>query len=459
MLHQKALVALALVFFSSAVTALDIGFESLLSVNASDNVGGANAGLEQEGQLGYVQFGVFGEQKGTRVRGAFSGELISQKQLDDEDDDFSAITQFIGAAEAQITPRAFSWYVGDILGSVRADDGLQSIDELSDARRNVFVTGPRFNYELDSFSRVNARFLYVNQSEDDRTLETLYNTTADWSFDTDRGNTWGLSFGNIYTDNPEENLEGDFNRLSLAATWARTRGRNTYEALLGGTRYDTEEESLNGLNARLALTRQLGPQTDFRISFTQDLRDQTLNTVDSLLTDGSATASDGDGFFDESRLDMRYAFASSATVFDIGAYAGLSDFRLLADNTGFSDAGDAEDRVNMGVSVNYGYIFSPRTRLTSTLSLEQQDYQNRDDYTQSALGTVQVIRRLSRSFEFQVGYRVNVSQGERTRLLGDASELPENIDVVENRVTLGLRWAPPTRASKDLTIEMKSLLQ
>lgn len=456
MLHKKALYALALFCCTSAAWALDVGFESLLTVNASDNVGGANAGLEEEGQLGYAQFGVFGEQKGTRVRGAFSGELYSQRRLDDSDDNFSAVTQFIGAAEMQITPRAFSWYVGDILGSVRSDDALQSIDELADTRRNVFVTGPRFTYELDSFSRVNARFLYVHQSQDDVTLESLYNANASWEIDTDRGNTWGFTFGNIYTDNPETDLEGDFNRLSLAATWLRNRGRNTYDAQLGGTRYDTKEESLNGVNARLGWSRQLGPQTEFRMAFTQDLRDQTLSTVEGLIEDGTGRVADGDGFFDESRLDARYAFTSSVTTFDFGVAASLSDFRLLADSNGFTDAGDDEDRVNYSASANYSYVFSPRTRVITSFSLEQQDYRNNSDYTQSALGSVQLVRRLSRSFELQFGYRVNVSKGERTR----ASDINDpEIDVVENRATIGLRWAPPTRASKDLTIEMKSLLQ
>jgi len=457
--YQKAFCALALLCFTSSATALDVGFESIFTANASDNVGGANAGLEEEGQLGYAQFGVFGEQKGTRARGAFSGEIVSQRRLDDPDDEFSAVTQFLGAVDFQITPRSFSWYIGDVLGSVRADDGLQSIDTLVDSRRNVFVTGPSFVYELDSFSRVNARLLYVNQSQDEETLETLFVSNADWSFDTDRGNTWGMALSNTFTDNPEENLEGDFNRLSIVGTWSRTRGRNTYDVRLGGTQFDTDEESINGASALFSFARQLGPQTEFRISFSQDLRDQTLNTVESLIATGTGRQADTEGFFDESRVDVRYAFTSSVTTFDIGVSAGLSDFRLVADENGFSSNGDEEDRVNFGASANYSYVFSPRTRFISTLSLEQQDFDNTEENSQSALATVQLVRRLSRSFELQLGYRLNVSQGDELINFAEFNGPLEEIDVVENRATIGLRWAPPTRASKDLTVELKSLIR
>lgn len=459
MLHRYAFCALALLCYSGHATALEIGFESLVSVNASDNVFGANSGEETEGQVGYAQFGVFGEQKGTVLRGAFSGELYSQKQLDDPDDDFNAITQFIGAAEFNITPRSFSWYVGDILGGVRTDDALQPIDDLDNTRRNVFVTGPTFSYDIDSFSRFNARVLYVNQSQDDLELESLYNASAGWEVDTDRGNTWGLLLGNIYTDNPEANLEGDFNRFSLSGLWRRDRGRNAYEAQLGATRYDTDEESVDGVNARFLFTRQLGLESNINLSFTRDLRDQTLTAVETLIDTGTGLTADGDGFFDETRIDLTYDFTSADTTFDIGVGAGQSDFRLLAGNAGFVMAGDLEDRNNFYAYTNYSYRLNPRTRVATSLSFAQQDFINREDNSQSVLGIASVVRRLSRSFELEFGYRVNVSEGVRTRSNATGADTLEDIDVTENRFTVGLRWAPPTRASKDLTIELKSLLQ
>lgn len=462
MLYRNTFCALALLCFCGSAAALDLGFEGLIAVNVSDNVGGANAGDEAEGQVGYGQFGVFGEQKGDTVRGAFSGEIYSQRQLNDSDDEFSGITQFIGAAEWNITPRSFSWYVGDILGGVRTDDAFQPIDDSNGTRRNVFVTGPRFVYELDSFSRVDARLLYVNQSQDNTQLESLYNSTASWEFDTDRGNTWGLLFADIFTDNPEnvsddpDAIEGDFNRITLAGYWKRDRGRNAYQVQLGGTRYDTDEESVNGANAEFIYNRQLGSQSSFSFSLTRDLRDQTLTTIETLFEDGTGVAPNGDGFFDETRLDLAYKIKSENSIFDVSVGAGQSDFRLL---NGTSANGDLADRNNFYASTNFSYAFTPRTSVETALSYEKQDFINRVDNSQSLVGAVQFAYQLTRSFELQAGYRGSASDGETSRNQTDAEAPTELIDIIENRLILGLRWAPPTRASKDLTIELKSLLQ
>ncbi len=463
MLHRNVLCAIALFCCAANATALDIGFEGQVTASASDNVGAAPSGEEIEGQIGYGQIGVFGEQKGTRVTGAFSGEISSQRRLDDPDASYSTITQFLGAAEFKLTPRAFTWYVGDILGGVRTDNGIQSISDLDNRRRNVFVTGPRFEYDIDSVSRFNARFLYVNQSEDDVELEALFNASAGWEVDTSTGNTWGLQFGNIYTDNPTTNLEGDFNRLSLAATWRRDRGRNSYEGQLGGTRYDTDAESINGLNARLGFTRQLTQQSTFNASLTRDLNDQTLNTIETLFADGTGLEEDGDGFFDDTRLAIGYGFNNADTAIDLSIGASLSEFRLLADSAGQFQDGSDQNRTGTFASASYTQSLSARTTISLSANYERQDFVNRPDEIQSVLGIASFGYQLTRSFELILGYRFNVSDGQRTIVTdftpGAESLGLEPIDVIENRGTITLVWAPPSRASKDLTIELSSLLQ
>lgn len=464
MLHRYAVCALALLFFSGSVIALDVGFESQLLFSASDNVEGDNKGEEIEGQLGNLQFGVFGEQKGTRLTGGFSGEIYSTRRLDDPDDSFSTVTQFLGAAELQITPRSFSWYVGDILGSVRADQGIQSIDDTEDERRNVFITGPQFIYELDSFSRVKANFYYVNQTQDDTQLDSFFNTNANWSVDTDNGNTWGAALNNVFTDNPDDSVEGDFNRFSLAGTWSRSRARNTYNVRLGGTRYDTANESLNGASARFSVERQLSAQSVFGISVSRDLSDESLDLVQSLIDSGTGAEADVDGFFDETRLDVNYALTTAETALDLYAGVGQSDFRLLSDGTGFvSTAASLEDRTTFSAGSSLSHDFSTRVRTNASLTFSKQEFNNRPDNTQSVLGEAQFLYRLTRSWEAQLGYRVNVAEGQRTRIVvganNDEVEALEEVDSIENRLTVGLRWAPPSRATKNLTIQLKSLLQ
>jgi len=458
-LHRNVFCALALLCFSGYTSALEVGFEGLVAASASDNVNGANAGGEIDGTIGIGEFGVFGEQRGTRVRGAFSGEIFTQRILDDDDDEFSGVTQFTGAVEFDITPRSFKWYVGDILGVVRDDNAIQPLDDFDNDRRNVFVTGPSFEFDLDSFSRVNARLLYVDQTQDDTELESLINASASWEFDTDAGNTWGLLFGDVFTQNPEDDIQGDFNLLTLAGYWRRDRGRNSYEVRLGATRIDTDDEAINGGNARLTLARQLGPQTTFSVSLTRDLRDENLSNIETLIADGTGRAPEADGFFDETRLELSYDFTSSDSTYDLTVGAAQSNFRLLADATGALIDSDLEDRNNFFASASYTRSFTPRTRIATSLSFESQDSINLPDNSQSLLGSIQLFHRLSRSFEFQLGYRGTVSESEDTINL-DALDAPLEIaDITENRVTVGFRWSPPTRASRDLTIELRSLLQ
>ena len=100
---------------------------------------------------------------------------------------------------------------------------------------------------------------------------------------------------------------------------------------------------------------------------------------------------------------------------------------------------------------------SIRQRLLNRARAEGEDFQ--------ALLTRYVIERLlyrlGRSFELEAGYVFDRAEGLSTRpgAAGDGTLVREDIDVTENRVTLGIRWAPPSRASRDLTIELKSLLQ
>ncbi len=474
MYFRNLIASFCLALLPAWANALELGLEAQATVNVSDNIGGANAGFETEGQLLYTQFGVFGEQRGQSITGAFDGQLIAERRLDDSESEFSSISQFLGAVNWQITPRSFSWYAGDILGGVRANDGLQPIDSLQNERRNVFVTGPRFEYEVGQSSRIDARILYVNQSQTDVELESLLTTSASYEFDTDGGNTFGILLNNVFTDNPEVDTpfvagadgdlaidEGDFNRLTIAGTWTRNRGRFSYDAQLGATRFDTDLESVDGANIQLALSRQLGPQTTTSFQFSRALLDQNLTTVESLITEGTGLRPEGDGIFDETRVRVAYDFTSTVTNFEVFAGAGQADFRLLADVGEAVRDATAEDFRIVFAGGSYQRRFGPRFRANMALSYEQRDLLNRDDNTQSILGSAQFIYRLSRSFEAELTFRSTVSEGVDT-ITAAQNGLPailEDLDTTENRVVLGIRWAPPTRATRELTVALSSLLQ
>ncbi len=453
-----ALVAGLLLSGATPSVALELGFEGRVLVQSSDNVEFANKGEEEEGTLGFGTIGVFGEQAGTRLRVGFSGELDTRKQLDDSDDEWDTLTRFVGAAEYDITPRTFSWYVGDILGGVRVDDGTQSITDFDTVTRNVFVTGPSFEFPVSTDSRFDARLLYVNQTEEGEELETLYNGFFQFERERIEGRRIGARLTDVYTVSPDEDLDSDFNRVSASAYIEREFPTWSWGVELGGTRYDTEEVSLNGVLAILSAERRLSRESTIGVTLRRDTNDQTLGTVEGLIEDGTALQQDADGIYDETNLELNYGFQSAATSVDVGIGVTDVDYRLLAESSSLGELADEEDQLQ---SYAYAYLsgaLTSRLRYELGLSYRNESFDNRDDDTNSVLGSAVALYRLSRSFEVEASYYFDTSEGVESTII-DGARINEDIDRAENRVGLGIRWAPPSRASQDLTIELKSLIQ
>ncbi len=453
--------------YPAAAQSLDMGFEGLLAVESSDNVYGVNSPDEEDGVTVGVLLGVYGEQRSRMVDAAFTGEIDTRRIVSDDDPSFDTITRFLGAAEFALTPRSWRWYVGDILGGVRTDNAIQTIDDTTIDRRNVFVTGPSFEYDIAGWSRTRARLLYVNQTEDNDVLETLYTANASYERDTTPGSYLGIRGGNVFTDlpgeseNPDLRQEGDFNRSTVAVYTNRSRGFLELYGELGVTRYDADEESLNGLNAQLRAIRQLGPMTSVSASLTRDLNDQTLSTVESLLGSGGDAVGlrpEVAGFFEETRLDVRYGFQSTDTSLDVGVGVAQQDYQLLGADAQLGLNADIEDQIKGFAYGSLSRRLSNRLRTELAISYERQTYDNRDDQTDSILASAQLIYRLSTSFELEGGIVHDTAEGVLTRFSSGIG-VEEDIDITENRINIGLRWAPPSRASQDLTVELKSLLQ
>lgn len=461
-------VLLLVLMVPATAWSLDLGFEGRLTLDHSDNINSANSPDEEAGQTAGAVFGVYGEQKSRIVNAAFTGEIDTRREFSDGDSSYDTLTRFLGAAEFSLTPRSWRWYVGDILGGVRADNAVQTIDDTEVDRRNVFVTGPSFEYDVEGRSRTRARLLYVNQSEDNDDLETLYTATASYERDTTPGSYLGVRVGNIFTDIPDESenanirQDGDFNRSTVAAYINRARGFVELYGELGVTRYDTDEESLNGLNARVQALRQLGPMTSVSISLSRDLNDQTLSTIESLIEsggDGVGVRPEVAGFFEETRLDIGYSFQSTNTSIDLGLGVAQQDYQLLgADSSSLILEADSEDQLQGFATASMARRLSNRLRTELSFSYERQTYDNRVDETDSILASAQLIYSLSRSFELEGGVVHDSATGVLTRFNTGVGQ-EEDVDVTENRVIIGVRWAPPSRASQDLTVELKSLLQ
>lgn len=459
LLLRNSFCGLALLALPGLVSAFDIGFKSEFAVDASDNVGAQNAGEEEGGSAAYGEFAVFGIHETNRLDAGFNGEILTVRHFGAEpNEQESTITKFMGAAEYQITPRSLSWYAGNIMGSVRGSDALQPIDEFQDTRRNVFATGPALEYRTSSFSTLKTRFLYVTQYQDGENLPTIYNTQASWNYNAAAGNVWGVRLSDVYTDNPVEILESDINRLSLVGTWSRQRGDQQYSAQLGGTRYTTVIDQVLGLNLQVKAARGFGERNTVSIVLGQDLREQSINTVERILSDGSSFTPDGDGFFDQTKLEVILDQNSVGSNINLKVGVSQADYRLLSNDAELGARGNLLDKVNLNAAARYSKAITERTNLSASVSYQEQEFDNRDDSSSSLLTFVEVSHRLTRSVELNAGYKSRNGSGSRAVFFNGNNIGNELTDKTENRFTIGVRWAPPTRASQALTVQLKSLL-
>lgn len=449
-----------------AAQALELGFHALLSAELSDNVNAANSPDEESGLTASGLIGIYGEQRSRNVDAGFTGEIETRRLLSDGDADFNTLTRFLGAADFSLSPRSWRWYVGDILGGVRVDNAVQTIDESTIARRNIFVTGPSFDYTVQGRSRTHARLQYVRQTEDADELETLYTASFRHEHETTPGSYFGISVGDIYTDLPANaavaglNSSDDYNRSTASIFWNRVTGLVELYGEAGSTHYDTDEESLDGFTTRLRITRRLGPKTAISLSLGRDLNDQTLSTIESLIASGSdaiAVRPEVAGFYEETRVGLSYTYQSTFTSVDLGVGLAQFDYRLLTSEVPNGLTADLEDHLQGSAFASLSRHLSNRLRGELGFSYERQDYDNRVDETDSILASALLVYRLSTSFELEGGLVHDSASGRLTRF-PDGVGVEEAVDITENRATLGIRWAPPSRASQDMTVELKSLL-
>lgn len=472
----KLLVALLVGASCSSVGALEMGFEGLISYELRQNTDDANLddGPIPDTKLANGVISVFGEQRSRVLSAGFSGELETERNLDDDNDTINTVTRFIGAADLAITPRTLHWYFGDVLASVRDEDTIRIADDLSQDSRNVFITGPTYESVIQGVSATDARFFYVHQSEDDEEFESLYNFSIRHQRDTTVGSFYGIRFNDIFTSVPDDpdldpalaaRADEDFNRMSLSVFNNRAREYSELYGELGATRYDTDEESITGLSAEVRYTRFLGPRTTFTTGITHSLNDQTLNTIEALLINGGDDAGlqpEVDGIFAETRIDARYQVDRPRSEYEFAISLAQLGYEALTGDAAEFLAIDGEDQYQSTATAFYSREFSQRWSGSLTAAFEREEYINRADNTDAMLITGEMAYTLTRSLALEMSLTYDTGEGLRTRFTQAANGIQEDeieIDETETRATIGIRWAPPTRASRELTVELTSLLQ
>lgn len=446
----------------SSAHAFDIGLEANLRVESTDNVGGLNEGLEEDGQFGFASFEVYGEQRGSFLQVGFTGEVETQKLLSDSDSDLTTLNNFFGAANLTLS-RTFSWYFGDVLGSVRTADDFVPLDndELS-TRRNVFVTGPSFDIDLSSDRQITGELLYFNQDQDDVDLAQLFTAQFEFRQDTRRGNTFGFNFSDFFADEPSgsdgDQIDFDSNRLSASVFWERSRGRLSWFASVGATQFDVEDETINGANADFRLTRNFTATSNLTFALGTDLSDSNISTIDSLLSGGVGVEPEAAGIFQLNSASLTYSFAGAGSSYQVGARVEDAEFELLALGSDVVDAA-LVDNVTVSIFGTFSNALTTRLSFDANVLIEEQQFDNLPDDLTGVTASVSLAYKLTQSFSITGGLRTAHSQGIDTQqaILGASPD--GAFDITETRAVLGLRWAPPSRASRETVVQLRQLLR
>lgn len=438
--------------------ALSVGFEALGTAEVSDNVNEDNAGSELDGYNLSGLLSVFGDHQSQRIQFGFNGELGTYRQFDDLDTDTSLVnlSRFYGSLEVALTARSLSWYFGDVLGGSRRNDATQvNNEELLDNRRNVFITGPIYNFDLRAGRSINGSLFYINNSdESDNDLAELYSFNFNFNTPVAAGIRGGFGLNDVFVDNPEENLEPDYNRLGARLFLERTRGQDTQFASLGITRYSSDDYSVNGLFAQLRWDRILSASSSIFVGLTRDLTDESLSEIDSIATTGDTTVSDASGIFNNTVLQAGFKRNSGPGSLSFSAGISDADYEAVVDGSGFDNiAGDLEDRYRYFADLAYGTELSSRITASASLSYAQEEYRNIDDHSESLLGSLSFLYAVGRSFTAGLQYDHEINDARRT--LGGVVSLT---DSVENRVLFTLKYAPLSRVDKNIIVRLKSLV-
>lgn len=467
---STSVLAVTVTLFCGSAQALEVGFEGLVSFESrqnTDNIEFADD-PDLDNEFGTGLIGVFGEHRSRELSAGFSGELETERNLSDDNDTYDTDTRFIGVLDVAITPRTLRWFFGDVLSGTRNDDAVLITDDINENTVNIFITGPSYQSEIEGVGSTSARLFYVYQTEDNEPDRSLYNFSTSHQRETTVGSFYGVRFNDIYTvveDDPDPAFvaldDEDFNRLSLTVFTNRALQRSDLYGEVGVTRYTTDDDAVDSLTAGVRTTHRMGPRTTLTAGLTHNLNDEVLNTIETLFrgdADNAGLQPEVDGIFAETRLDVAYAFDKRNSELEVGLSIAQLDYQLLTSDASQNILVDGEDRIQGTLNVTLAKNFTNRLSAVFAAAYELEEYQNRGDNTDAYQLTADFSYALTRSFSLEFLLAYDAAKGLNTR---GTVEDPELIpfDETETSAIIGVRWSPVTRASREMTVDISSLLE
>ena len=455
-------VMLGLFLASGYANALDIGFEFSSTAFLSDNLNQENPGDAVDGSVSISTVEVFGSHNSRRIRSGFLGVLGVRRQLSSDDGvgdgDNTSLTRFFGSVDLTLT-RQVSWFFGNVLGGTLRDNAIAVTNEaeLLSNRRNVFVTGPQWDIEFSSLSRLEGSLFAISNSDDAGTpLPDFLELQLDYESNLGAGLLWGWRVENISGDYPTDAIEDDFDRLTLGLTGTRTRHLNTLDLFLGASRFSVDNQAdfeTAGAVGTLRFQRQNTEFNSFFAEVSRSILDDTLSATNALIDTGDARTPEVPGVFNDTTFRLGQQFATTITAFSWDVGVSDADFEGVFGLNGFTEAdADNQDQQRFFANFDITRNLAARWRFLASLNYQQEEFSNINDNSESfqALAT---LGYLFGDFRFEVSLRHEIMEGLETT--------PDGLDitdVTENQVLFGLFYAPPTRATREAVQRLNTLL-
>ncbi len=475
--YRRSTLFLALLVSTSfgEVNALEVGFEGSVSYDSIQSTDNTALFGEQDSELnlGIAQITVFGEQRTRSLNAGFSGEFETRTGFEDEDDTVNTVTRFTGSADVALSAQSLRWYFGNVLTGVRNEDSVRIADDLNQFSRNIFMTGPTYRSTTEGFGTTEARLFYVNQTQEDENLETLYSFSASHQRETTIGSFYGIRFNDIYTDEPDtfsadptvaDQIGEDINRITVSIFNNRARELTGLYTELGATRYQTDDEEVDGLTAIVRGSLTMGPETTLTAEISHSLNDQTIRTVDVLLEGGGdddGLQPGANGIFAETRFDIGYSINRPVSEIEFSLSVAQLDYRLLTGNSVITTDADSQDQYQGTVEATYARRFGSRINTALSTAYEREEFINQPAYTDAILFSAELNYTLTRTLSLEMSVIYDAAEGVRSQVVAAngavASFNAFPVDETQTRASIGIRWAPPSRAERGMGTGLVSL--
>jgi hypothetical protein len=337
---------------------------------------------------------------------------------------------FFGGGSASldfgIAPERFNWLVQENFGQITANPFAA---DTPDNRENVnyFTTGPDFKMPLGSAARLDIAARYSDFQYELREVDgSSYGGDIAVVRDISLKSSLSLNFSGDRYDYDESN---DYDQYQAYLRYAAKGSRTQIDADLGYTRLDVNDESPDGMLARVSLVRRIASGMSVSARFGTE-----YSSSGNLFREGQEIGGVGGGTSDVVATADPFTSRYASIGFELARHRTVISMSVRQEQERY-EAATTLDRDLTHYNLLLRRSLSPVLELSVFGEFEQQDYENldfeSDDTRAGAFLNWQLGRRTALRFQYDYYHR---------------GATDESSSFAENRLALYVIWSPVANA-------------